>query len=79
MKSRKVPQGGKRPSLQARPGIEDALIPPYRTSSNSTQSTSSAFTARAGFAEDLPANLKSYVARLAQRPAYQRAAERTAS
>jgi glutathione S-transferase len=35
------------------------------------------FTARAGFAEDLPANLTDYIARLAQRPAFQRAVART--
>jgi glutathione S-transferase len=38
-----------------------------------------AFTARAGFAEELPANLRDYIARLAARPAYQRAAARTSS
>jgi glutathione S-transferase len=38
-----------------------------------------AFTKRAGFADALPANLADYVARLAQRPAYQRAVERTAA
>jgi len=39
--------------------------------------TALAFTARAGFAEELPQNLKDYLARLAQRPAYQRAFART--
>ena len=39
--------------------------------------TALAFTARAGLAEELPASLKDYLARLAQRPAYQRAVERT--
>jgi len=39
--------------------------------------TALAFTARAGFADDLPANVKDYLARLAQRPAYQRAVELT--
>jgi glutathione S-transferase len=38
-----------------------------------------AFTQRAGFADALPANLADYVARLAQRPAYQRALERTSA
>jgi glutathione S-transferase len=38
-----------------------------------------AFTERIGFAEELPANLRDYLARLAQRPAYQRARERTTS
>ena len=36
-----------------------------------------AFTARAGFAEELPEALKDYVARLHARPAYKRAVERT--
>jgi glutathione S-transferase len=37
------------------------------------------FTVRAGFADELPANLKQYMARLAERPAFQRAAERIAN
>jgi glutathione S-transferase len=37
------------------------------------------FTTRAGFGDELPANLKDYVARLRERPAYKRAAERTAT
>jgi glutathione S-transferase len=36
-----------------------------------------AFTARAGLADGLPQNVAEYLARLAERPAYQRAAERT--
>ncbi len=36
-----------------------------------------AFTARAGRSEELPENLRAYIARLAERPAYQRAFERT--
>jgi glutathione S-transferase len=47
-------------------GVADVLV-----------GTALAFTARAGFSEELPANLKDYVARLAQRPAYKRAVERT--
>lgn len=39
--------------------------------------TALAFTARVGFADELPANVKDYLARLAERPAYQRAIERT--
>jgi glutathione S-transferase len=35
------------------------------------------FTARIGFADELPENLRSYMARLEARPAYQRAHERT--
>ena len=35
-----------------------------------------AFTARAGFADQLPANVQAYLGRLAARPAYQRAAQR---
>jgi len=37
-----------------------------------------AFTERVGFADELPPNLKDYVARLVERPARQRAAERVA-
>ncbi|MGO9489423.1 MAG: glutathione S-transferase family protein [Solirubrobacteraceae bacterium] len=39
--------------------------------------TALAFTARVGFAEELPENIGGYIARLAQRPAYQRAYQRT--
>jgi len=38
-----------------------------------------AFTERAGFADELPENLTEYLARLAARPAYQRAAARTSA
>ena len=38
-----------------------------------------AFTERMGFADELPANLRDYLARLVQRPARQRALERTTS
>jgi glutathione S-transferase len=38
-----------------------------------------AFTVRAGSSEQLPANLQEYIARLAQRPAYKRAVERTST
>jgi len=38
-----------------------------------------AFTERIGFADELPANLRDYLARLTQRPARQRARERTMS
>jgi glutathione S-transferase len=48
-------------------GIADILV-----------GTALAFTARAGFEEELPSSLKEFVARLAERPAYVRAAERTA-
>jgi glutathione S-transferase len=37
------------------------------------------FTSRAGFADELPANLKDYVARLTERPAFKRAAARTST
>ena len=47
-------------------GVADVLI-----------GTTLAFTARVGFAQELPASLGDYLARLAQRPAYQRAVERT--
>jgi glutathione S-transferase len=39
--------------------------------------TTLGFVARAGRADELHANLRDYLARLAQRPAYQRAVERT--
>jgi glutathione S-transferase len=39
--------------------------------------TTLGFVARAGRVDELPANLRDYLARLAQRPAYQRALERT--
>jgi glutathione S-transferase len=38
-----------------------------------------AFTERIGFADELPANLRAYLARLVERPARQRAAERMTS
>ncbi len=41
--------------------------------------TTLAFTARGGFYDELPENLKEYLARLAARPASQRALERTTS
>ncbi|MEA2199899.1 MAG: glutathione S-transferase [Solirubrobacteraceae bacterium] len=47
-------------------GVADVLV-----------GTALAFTARAGFAEELSPTLNDYIARLKQRPAYQRAAERT--
>jgi len=40
--------------------------------------TALVFIARAGFADELPANVKDYLARLAARPAFVRASERTA-
>jgi glutathione S-transferase len=39
--------------------------------------TALAFTTRAGFAQELPEALQAYIARLAERPAYQRAAAST--
>jgi glutathione S-transferase len=39
--------------------------------------TSLLFTTRAGFAEELPQSLKDYTGRLAERPAFQRALQRT--
>jgi glutathione S-transferase len=39
--------------------------------------TTLGFTARLGFAAELPANLQSYITRLKERPAYERALERT--
>jgi glutathione S-transferase len=47
-------------------GVADVLV-----------GTTLAFTARGGFTGELPKNLQDYLARLAQRPAYQRAVELT--
>jgi glutathione S-transferase len=49
-------------------GVADVLV-----------STALSFTSRAGFDEELPQRLKDYVARLAQRPAYQRARDRASA
>jgi glutathione S-transferase len=46
-------------------GVADVLV-----------GTAVAFTTRAGFADELPVSLKEYVARLAARPAFQRATDR---
>jgi glutathione S-transferase len=54
--------------VDGRFGVADVLV-----------GTALAFTARAGFADELPATLADYVARLAARPAYQRAVERTSN
>ena len=54
----------------------DYLLPGGFSVADVLVGTALAFTARAGFAEELPQSLKDYVARLAQRPAYQRAVER---
>jgi glutathione S-transferase len=59
--------GGAEYLVAGRFGVADVLV-----------GTALAFTARAGFAEELPPSLKDFVGRLAQRPAYLRAAERTA-
>jgi glutathione S-transferase len=53
--------------VENRFGVADVLV-----------GTALSFTARAGFEEELPSSLKAYVARLTERPAYQRARERTA-
>ncbi len=52
---------------------EDYLVGGRFTVADVLVGTALAFTARAGFADDLPENLKAYLQRLAQRPAYQRA------
>jgi glutathione S-transferase len=49
-------------------GVADVLV-----------GTALSFTTRAGFAEELPQSLNDYVARLEQRPAYQRAAGRASA
>ncbi|HEY4428925.1 MAG TPA: glutathione S-transferase family protein [Solirubrobacteraceae bacterium] len=52
--------------VDGRFGVADVLV-----------GTALAFTARVGFAEELPPSLQEYTARLAERPAFVRAAERT--
>lgn len=56
-------------------GGSDYLVGDRFTVADVLVGTALAFTARAGLADDLPENLKAYLARLAQRPAFQRANE----
>ena len=58
-------------------GDSDYLVGGRFTVADVLVGTALAFTARAGFADELPANVKDYLARLAARPALQRARERT--
>jgi glutathione S-transferase len=58
-------------------GDREYLVGDRLTVADVLVGTALAFTERAGFAEELPANLKGYLARLAARPALQRARERT--
>jgi glutathione S-transferase len=60
-------------------GVSDYLLGDRFTVADVLVGSALAFTERIGIADDLPANLRDYLARLAQRPAYQRARERTAS
>lgn len=54
-------------------GEQEYLVGGRFTVADVLVGTALAFTARAGFADDLPENLKAYLERLAQRPAFQRA------
>jgi glutathione S-transferase len=60
-------------------GNEDYLVGGRFTVADILVGSALAFTERAGFADELPANLKEYLARLAARPAYQRAVQRTSA
>jgi glutathione S-transferase len=57
-------------------GGDDYLVAERFSVADVLVGTALAFTARAGFAEELPDNLIAYVGRLAQRPAYERALQR---
>lgn len=59
-------------------GDREYLVGDRLTVADVLVGTALAFTERAGFADELPANLKDYLARLAARPALQRAQERAA-
>jgi len=58
-------------------GTEEHLVAGRFTVADVLVGTALAFTARVGFAEELPGNLGAYLARLAERPALQRAVART--
>ena len=55
----------------------DYLVAERFTVADVLVGTALAFTRRAGFADELPVNVKDYLERLAQRPAYERAVART--
>ncbi len=57
----------------------DYLVGGHFTVADVLVGSALAFTERIGFADELPVNLRDYLARLEQRPARQRARERTAS
>lgn len=59
-------------------GEREYLVGETLTVADVLAGTALAFTARAGFADELAPELQAYVARLAQRPAFQRAAARLA-
>ena len=60
-------------------GSEEYLVGGEFTVADVMVGSALAFTARTGRADLLPENLQAYIARLAERPAYQRAYERTES
>jgi glutathione S-transferase len=67
------------PSLSSALDGSDYLLGGRFTMADALVGSALAFTQRIGFADELPANLRDYPARLAQRPARQRAPERTIS
>ncbi len=58
-------------------GSNDYLVAGHLTVADVLVGTALAFTAKAGLDDVLPANLKDYVARLGERPAFQRAVAQT--
>ena len=58
-------------------GDEEFLVGGAFTVADVMVGSALAFTARAGHADELPENLQAYISRLAERPAYKRAYERT--
>ena len=60
-------------------GDNEFLVADSFTVADVLVGTALGFTARMGFAEELPANVRSYLARLRERPAYRRAEAATAA
>ncbi len=65
-------------ALSAALGERDYLLGERFTVADIMAGSALKFTARIGFAEELPENLRAYMARLEERPAHRRALERTA-
>jgi glutathione S-transferase len=64
-------------AVSAALGDDEFLVGDEFTVADVMVGTAVAFTARTGRADELPENLRSYIGRLAERPAYRRALERT--